>query len=92
MTEEPQRFVPAGTTGRGERVKCTICGRSGYVDGTWQTPCIAGHPYVCSCGRKFSTLSGLSRHRGHEARAARTAARQFGITSTPHEVAARPTE
>ena len=85
-------FAPAGTTGRGERVKCTICGRSGYSGGPWQEPCRKGHPFACSCGRKFSTKSGLSRHLGHEAMAARRVGRQFGIEVTPHEVVEPPTE
>jgi hypothetical protein len=61
--------------GRGEKVRCTVCGRSGYPgEAGWQEACRAGHPYLCTCGRLFSTKQGLQRHRGHEAKAARDAA------------------
>lgn len=71
MTEE--LFAPAGTTGRGVKVRCTVCGRSGYANAPWQESCRAGHPYACICGRVFSTKQGIARHLSHEAKAARQA-------------------
>lgn len=46
----------------GGRVACDTCGREGYPGGRWQAKCLAGHPHLCSCGRRFTSLSGLSAH------------------------------
>lgn len=57
------RYIP----GRSTMVECTVCGRRGYSGGRWQDKCVAGHPHICKCGRKFSTKSGLAAHerKGH---------------------------
>lgn len=62
MTDD-ELFVHAGLTRRGAKVQCTICHRTGYPDALWQNSCRAGHPYLCSCGRRFSTKSGIAAHR-----------------------------
>jgi hypothetical protein len=56
------------------RVRCMLCGRSGY-DWTcgpdprhWSRHCIVDHPYVCPdalCGRLFSSRQALSGHVRH---------------------------
>ena len=57
-------FVPIGNHHR-VRVQCTVCGKAGYEGGPWQDKCRAGHPYACSCGRRFNAKAGLSSHRRH---------------------------
>ncbi len=60
-------FEPVPNSYNG-KVRCKVCGRTGY-DGPegkphrWQLSCLAGHPFSCACGRKFSTLTGLHAHR-----------------------------
>lgn len=61
MTDD-DLFVDIGNRHRG-RVKCTVCGKPGYAGGSWQDQCRAGHPFVCSCGRRFYSKAGLSSHR-----------------------------
>lgn len=50
------------STGHREKVHCTICGRAGYAGGPWQDACRAGHPWACSCGRRFSGRAGIAAH------------------------------
>jgi hypothetical protein len=45
-----------------EKVQCVICGRSGYPGGSWQVACRRGHPWSCSCGRRFNGLAGIAGH------------------------------
>lgn len=47
---------------RGAKVRCSVCGRTGYQSGTWMRKCQAGHPFRCFCDRAFSTASGLAAH------------------------------
>lgn len=67
----PPLFVPTG--GHSGKVRCTVCGRTGYPTGDhrrgWQWKCRQGHPHVCSCGRPFPTRQGIATHirkTGHE--------------------------
>lgn len=50
---------------RGHRIRCTFCGRTGYMDGYWLDNCLKGHPFVCSCGNVFSTKQAIATHRRH---------------------------
>lgn len=49
--------------GHGGYVICTVCGRHGGGGCAWMEDCILGHPYVCACGRVFSTKQGIAAHR-----------------------------
>jgi hypothetical protein len=73
------------------KVQCLVCGRRGYPGGSWQDACRAGHPYVCGCGRRFSTKQGLMSHRSKEAKAARQA-EASGMDWPPVSDVHRPTE
>jgi len=75
MTED-ELFRPTGNHHR-NRVKCTVCGRPGYAGGSWQDACRQGHPYACSCGRKFATLVSITGH-------LRSGAPDHFTVSTPH--------
>lgn len=44
------------------KLRCAVCGKSGYHGGTWYESCAIGHPYVCDCGRKFSTGQAFAHH------------------------------
>lgn len=55
-------FLPYGS-----KLRCTVCGRTGYRGGRWAQACEAGHPHRCTtCGRRFSTPSGIASHRRHQ--------------------------
>jgi transcription elongation factor Elf1 len=44
------------------RVRCTVCGRTGYVGGTWKEACERGHLPCLDCGRQLSVkLDGTRR-------------------------------
>jgi len=54
------------------RVRCLLCGSTGYgpcgrMTGTpapWQARCLLGHPHRCeTCRRPFSTAQGIASHR-----------------------------
>lgn len=60
MTDD-ELFQPTGNHHR-DRVKCTVCGRSGYRGGSWQDSCRKGHPFTCSCTRKFASASAIAGH------------------------------
>ena len=47
---------------RSVKLRCDICGRTGYGGGTWMDACREGHPHQCPCGRRFTSTSGLSAH------------------------------
>lgn len=59
MTSEEK---PLFEKGPGIKVTCTVCGRSGYPNCSWQDSCKAGHPFVCLCGKRLSTRQGRSNH------------------------------
>lgn len=43
--------------------ECSVCGRQGTgAFGSWWVDCAKEHPFKCSCGRRFSTLSSQSAH------------------------------
>lgn len=44
------------------KIKCAVCGRSGYYGGSWYEACAIGHNYVCDCGKKFSTGQAFAHH------------------------------
>jgi hypothetical protein len=50
---------------RGSRIRCTFCGRRGWMSGYWLDNCLKGHPYVCECGRVFSSKQAIATHRRH---------------------------
>lgn len=52
---------------RSGKVRCRVCGRDGWPGGLWQQPCRAGHPWACTCGRRFSTRASAGHHEGHAA-------------------------
>lgn len=63
-------FIPATPTG--VKVKCAVCGSTGYgptnpgpkrAAAPWQRRCLEGHPALCSCGRRF-TKGGIGPHIG----------------------------
>jgi len=58
---DEELFIPTGNHHR-RRVKCTICGRPGYAGGPWQDACRRGHPFSCSCGRRFSGQAAIAGH------------------------------
>lgn len=58
-------FVRVGP--RSRKVRCVTCGAKGYPNSPWQTSHRLGHPHECVCGRVFSTLYGIARHRRWEA-------------------------
>lgn len=60
MTDD-KLFQPIGNTHR-DRVQCTVCGRAGYKGGSWQNSCRTGHPFRCSCGRRFGNASAIAGH------------------------------
>lgn len=65
------QFVRHTKTGR--KVRCTVCGQTGWGPAgdppldemsIWQVKCSKPHSYACSCGRAFTTGTGLSSHLG----------------------------
>lgn len=47
----------------GVRVRCIVCGATGFDGGRWQESHIKGHPYKCpSCPQSFSTGQGAAAH------------------------------
>jgi hypothetical protein len=57
-------------TERTAKVTCDQCGRNGYGPENptmetafpWQKKCMGPHPFECSCGRRFATLSQRAGH------------------------------
>lgn len=54
------------------KVRCTICGRTGYGDldvtrGTvsrisWQSRCLLPHIYECTCGKRYPNKAARAAH------------------------------
>lgn len=69
------RFVPVSDR-TGRKLRCTVCGRTGYWHptdspswpwqgfGLWQVACWMDHPWPCSCGLSFRQYGDLWRHIG----------------------------
>ena len=64
---DPFEYIP---NSRSAKIRCVVCGTKGYgltnpqpgqVAG-WQKKCLKGHPYVCACGRKFSSGQAIHQH------------------------------
>lgn len=54
-------FEPVGP--RSRKVRCRECGADGYPNAPWQTVHRLGHEHECRCGRRFASLTAISRHR-----------------------------
>jgi hypothetical protein len=65
-----QYRTPSGRTSY--KWHCTVCGAQGggpHADGdlpvgNWWVACAEGHPFGCTCGRRFATVNGQGVHIG----------------------------
>lgn len=58
---DTERFEPAPG---GVKLRCKICGRSGYESGPWMKTCAQPHDYECHlCDKRYPNAQALGTHR-----------------------------
>lgn len=47
-----------------QKVQCRICGRSGYMGGSWMNACRKPHDFACDdCPKAYPSKQALAAHR-----------------------------